>query len=121
MEQYAKAFYLSGAWRSCREAYLKKVGGLCERCLKKGLYTPAEVVHHRRHITPQNIKDPNITLNFENLEALCWSCHELEHKGKQRRYTVDAEGHVVAQDAVQGRQKASRGVLNNSLHNSAEN
>lgn len=105
-----KEFYLSTAWRSCREAYLKKKGYLCERCLKKGLYNPAIVVHHKRHITPENLKDPRITLSFDNLEALCWSCHETEHKGKKRRYTVDREGHVIAQDAAQGRQKAREGV-----------
>ena len=31
MEQYAKAFYFSAAWKACRTAYLKKAGGLCER------------------------------------------------------------------------------------------
>ena len=121
MEAYARAFYLSQAWRSCRESYLKKVGGLCERCLRKGQYVPAEIVHHKKHITPQNITDPRITLSFDNLEALCWSCHETEHKGKQRRYTVDSNGHVTAQDAVQGRQKARGGVLREKSHSSTDN
>ncbi len=98
MEGFAKAFYLSQEWRRAREACLKRAGYLCERCLKKGLITPAQIVHHRIHLTPENIKDPSIRTGRKNLEALCWSCHELEHKGKKRRYETDAEGHVVAKD-----------------------
>ena len=98
IEAYAEGFYKSKAWQRCRASYLKKVGGLCERCLKKGQIVPAEVVHHRKYITPQTISDPHITLSFDNLEALCWSCHEAEHKGRKRRYTVDAQGRVTAQE-----------------------
>ena len=28
---------------------------------------------------PYNITDPNITLNWDNLEALCRTCHQNEH------------------------------------------
>lgn len=97
MEQYAR-FYKSKVWQGCRAAYMKKVGGLCERCLKKGLIVPAVVVHHRIRLTQDTVNDPKISTNFENLEALCWSCHEKEHKGKQRRYQTDAQGHVVGID-----------------------
>lgn len=120
MEAYAKAFYLSPAWRSCRASYLKKVGGLCERCLQDGLYNAAVIVHHKQHITPQNITDPRITLSFDNLEALCWSCHEKEHKGRQRRYRVDADGRVVAQDVGEGRQLARGAVFRGRTQNTAE-
>lgn len=120
MEPYARAFYLSAAWRSCRAAYLKKAGGLCERCLRNGLYVPADIVHHKRHITPDNITDPRVTLSFDNLEALCWSCHEKEHKGRQRRFTVDQEGHVIAQDAAEGAIIARRGLLRKEAQNDAQ-
>lgn len=102
MKDYAKGFYKSKAWQHCRETYLKKVGGLCERCLKKGLYTPAEIVHHKVYLTEENIRDETVTLNFANLEALCRDCHAEEHddqireaKGLHaRRYTVDELGRV---------------------------
>lgn len=35
-------FYSTWAWRNCRALYIKSVGGLCERCLAKGLINPAE-------------------------------------------------------------------------------
>ena len=91
-----KEFYSSKAWKICREGYKRSVGCLCERCAKKGLIVPADVVHHKVYISPENIGDPAVTLNWKNLEALCWSCHEAEHKGIQRRYEVDAMGHVVS-------------------------
>jgi hypothetical protein len=47
----------------------------CERC-----GAAANVVHHKIYITPLNINDPDITLNFDNLEALCHNCHNKEHK-----------------------------------------
>lgn len=96
MKPWAKAFYLSPQWRDCREGYMKKVGGLCERCYKEGLIKPAVIVHHRIHLSPSNIGEPSITLNFDNLEALCRSCHEEVHRRGEKRYTVDREGRVHA-------------------------
>ena len=94
MQDYAKTFYKSKAWQACRESYLKQKHGLCEQCIKRGIYTPADTVHHVRHITPDNITDPSVTLNPENLMALCRDCHAEMHKGK-RRYKVDSMGRVV--------------------------
>lgn len=91
----AESFYKSRAWRKCKDGYIKSVGGLCERCLKKGLYNPGRIVHHKTYIGPDNINDPSVTLNWDNLELLCRSCHELEHKGIGRRYTVGADGRVA--------------------------
>ena len=96
MKEYARSFYLSPAWRNCRDAYAKRVGGLCERCLAKGLYTPGEIVHHKVHITPENITDEHITLSFDNLELLCRDCHADEHAKIGKRYRVDEFGKVSA-------------------------
>ena len=65
MEEFAKPFYQSQEWKSARAVYLKKVGGLCERCLKKGLYNAAVIVHHRVHLSPETIRDPKIRTGFE--------------------------------------------------------
>lgn len=85
-------FYKTQAWRKARAAYLKTAGGLCERCLKAGLIRAGEFVHHKEHLTPENVKDPAVALNPENLELLCRDCHMAEHS--QRRYAVDANGFV---------------------------
>lgn len=95
MKPWAKAFYLSPQWRACRDGYIKSVGGLCERCYRKGLISPAEIVHHKVYITQQNIHDPRVTLNWDNLEALCRECHEAEHRKGKKRYKVDSFGRVI--------------------------
>lgn len=94
MKDYAAHLYKSKAWQHTRLAYLKSVGGLCERCLKKGLYVPAEIVHHKIYITQENINDPNVTLSWNNLEAVCRSCHESEHYTGPKRYKVNEDGTV---------------------------
>ena len=78
-KDYAKRFYKSKAWRECRAGYISSVNGLCERCLERGRYTPGYIVHHIIYLTPDNINDPDITLNHNNLEYLCHECHNREH------------------------------------------
>lgn len=106
MSTFANGFYKSKVWVRCRESYLKKTGGLCERCYAKGMVVPAEIVHHKKWITQENINDPNITLNFDNLMAVCRLCHEeIHHEGNtaakhrkyEKRYTVDRNGRVTTE------------------------
>ena len=95
-KDYARQFYSSEAWNRCREGYRKSVGGLCERCLAKGLYVPGEIVHHKIHLTPMNVRRPDISLYWGNLELVCRACHAEEHGKKTKRYEVDDDGRVVA-------------------------
>ena len=88
---FAGNFYKTAAWTSVRKAYIKSVGGLCERCYRNGIIRHGEIVHHRIHLTPENINDPEVTLNYDNLELLCRECHAEEHKQK-KRYRVDSDG-----------------------------
>ena len=83
MNNNAAAFYHSKAWRETQRAYMISKQYVCERCGRA-----ARVVHHKRYITPQNICDPFVTLDWANLEALCLECHYAEHNGSQ----VCAEG-----------------------------
>ncbi len=94
MKPYAEKFYKGKAWQDCRAAYAKSKGGLCERCLAKGIYKAGEIVHHRVHLSPENIGDAGVALNWDNLELLCRDCHAVEHGGK--RYKVDEFGRVTA-------------------------
>ena len=96
--EFAKAFYKSAAWRDCREAYSNRVGGLCERCLRKGIYRPGVIVHHKVYLTEDNIRDPEVALNFDNLELLCIDCHNEEHEKVRLRYKVDEFGRIQAWD-----------------------
>lgn len=90
---FAHGFYVSDAWRSCREGFLKSKGGLCERCAAKGLVVPATQVHHKTRLTPETVRDPEIALNWANLEALCDACHQAEHR-PEPAWRTDAFGRV---------------------------
>lgn len=68
------AFYKSKAWQQTQAAFMNYKNGICERC-----GDPARIVHHKTYITPENINDPDITLSWDNLEALCQTCHTREH------------------------------------------
>lgn len=88
-------FYKSKAWKECRAAFVKSKGGLCERCLKAGLYRPGFVVHHKIYLTDELLSDPAVSLNWNNLELLCRECHEMEHARTKRRYVVDSMGRIA--------------------------
>lgn len=92
---FAKDFYNSPAWKKCRVAYAKSVRNLCERCLAKGIYRPGVIVHHKKHLTPENIYNPAVCLNFDNLELLCRDCHAAEHDRSMKRYKVDELGRIM--------------------------
>lgn len=82
MRSIPKRFYDTPAWKSCRDAYMKCCGGLCERCKVEGKIVPADIVHHKEHLNELNFRDPAVAYNFENLEALCQTCHNKEHGGE---------------------------------------
>lgn len=93
---FAKDFYNSPTWKSTRMAYAKSVKLLCEDCLASGIYTPGKIVHHIVHLTPENIGNPAITLNWKNLKLVCQDCHAKEHqKDKNLKYCFDENGNVL--------------------------
>ena len=95
MKKFAESFYKSSAWQACRDTAIRRDRFLCVDCLKRGLHTPAEEVHHIIPITPENINDPEITLNLDNLVSVCRECHKARHGARSRRYRVDEYGRVT--------------------------
>lgn len=100
---FSRAFYKSKQWEDARAAYIRSVHGLCERCFAHGKLVPGEIVHHKVHLSPENINDPAITLGFDNLEYVCRQCHADEHpeiygRGEEKappRYGFDEFGNLV--------------------------
>ena len=74
-KDYAKKFYKSKEWQKCRNGYMQSKHFICERC--GGIAT---ICHHKNYISEKNINNPNITLNCDNLEAVCQDCHNNEHQ-----------------------------------------
>lgn len=97
---WARAFYQSKEWRECRATYISNVAGLCERCQERGIIRAGLELHHIEELTPENINDPSITLNHDNLVYLCHDCHMIVHGEKNlRRYVIDSTGKVEGIDA----------------------
>lgn len=95
MQPWAESFYKSAAWKHLRDLAMSRDAGLCVDCLKAGRVTPAEEVHHIKPITRENITDPSITLNLDNLVSVCRECHKTRHSARTRRYIVDELGRVT--------------------------
>ncbi|WP_408648277.1 HNH endonuclease [Vallitalea pronyensis] len=88
-KEWAKAFYNSKAWEECRVAYIQSCHGLCERCHDVGY-----ILHHKTHLTPNNINDPYVTLGWENLEYLCKKCHDHEHNFGRKKTQSTKDGYI---------------------------
>ena len=77
MQPWAEHFYNSKAWKRCRAGFIAQRlnidGGCCEVCNRAQGY----IVHHRIHLTPTNINDPSIALDWSNLQYVCKDCHDL--------------------------------------------
>ena len=99
-QPFAEKFYKSSKWRECRNAYATMRGHLCEQCLRRNVLSYGEIVHHKIELTPENINDPSITLNYNNLELLCRQCHAEVHdkRKKHRRYFIGENGEVIIED-----------------------
>lgn len=76
-------FYKCKAWRTVRKEALIRDNYECQRCKKKGKYSPARNVHHKEEVR----KRPDLALELDNTESLCIRCHNEEHdryQGKNR-------------------------------------
>lgn len=85
-----KAFYNSAKWRRVSAAYMASKMYLCERCGR-----PAIICHHRKYLDGHNVSDPEISLSFDNLEALCLDCHNREHFHSSSTARFDNVGNVT--------------------------
>lgn len=107
---FSRHVYHSARWAAIRDLAMKREvttqgfvpSGMCELCFSHGLYRPAKVVHHIVHITPENVDDPGVTLNADNLMRLCQDCHAAVHSSADydgpSRYHFDEAGNIVRDD-----------------------
>ena len=96
---FARKFYSSKAWQSCRNEYAKRRHHLCEDCLRRGIYRPGVIVHHKIELDPISIEHPEIALNFNNLELLCRECHAARHEQSGGRWAEVNKRKKAARDA----------------------
>lgn len=92
-KDFSKSFYNSTAWQQVSTTYMSSKNYICERCGQ-----PAKICHHKVWLTPINIQDPNISLNTDNLEALCQDCHNIEHTSNRENTLIffDNNGNITS-------------------------
>jgi 5-methylcytosine-specific restriction protein A len=69
------AFYKSAQWTKTRKAKLMEQP-LCEVCANEGRLTRADMVHHIIELRSPNGWEHRLDMN--NLESICYSCHNKE-------------------------------------------
>lgn len=80
-------------WRDLRKQKLL-MNPTCERCAKKGKINSAYIIHHKDYVTDLNYNDDEVFYNINNLESLCFECHNVEHFG-EREYSFDENGDLI--------------------------
>lgn len=82
-----RAFYTSKAWRTLSRAFLQAAGYKCQAHISEDCSGLAVEVHHIKPIqTPEGWE---LRLDWDNLEAVCTSCHNARHPEKLRRSTPE--------------------------------
>lgn len=91
-ENNMHAFYIGKIWREKRIYIIDRDHYECQACKKKGKIKILKLnannknerayVHHKK-----NLKEyPELALDNNNLETLCFNCHEEEHKDERKRF-----------------------------------
>jgi 5-methylcytosine-specific restriction endonuclease McrA len=90
-------FYNSKEWRKVRNVMISKSHGICSRC-GKPFNSRDLIVHHIHHLDETNINNPEVALNLNNLEVLCWQCHNSQHAKNEdlnRDMKFDDKGNII--------------------------
>lgn len=76
----------SREWRQVRVKKLQ-LDPWCEECLKEGIVTPAQAVHHKIEIESQRSPQEawSVGLALGNLESVCFACHRKIHSGSNTK------------------------------------
>ena len=101
-QDYADRFYNSTRWRKLSKLVAEKHFYICDIC---GRAAKRYIVHHKIKLTADNINNPDIALNENNLQLLCLECHTKLHeaqgdihqrKDAGRTIIFDCDGNIAA-------------------------
>jgi hypothetical protein len=109
-----KAFYSSQSWTTLRLNLINERGNRCERC-KEIIPRSRDIIgHHIEEITPETVNDYTISLNPDNIEIICFDCHNKEHKRfgyENERRVFLVYGPPMSGKAAYVKENMSRGDL----------
>ena len=91
MPDKLRKFYVSRPWRELSFKLKIERGGKCERTGEVFTDMSQLIGHHKIPLTEDNVNDPSITLNPDNVEIISFKEHNKEHRRfghKKRIYIV---------------------------------
>jgi predicted kinase len=76
-----KTFLASERWIRFRLGLIAERGPVCQKC-GRVITNPLDCIgHHITELTPENVNDPMISLNPQNVLIVCYDCHnEIHHR-----------------------------------------
>lgn len=98
-KEWARPLYNSRAWKRVREFILRRDNYMCQCYRLTGAAEPcgdpAEEVHHIERLTAQNVNDPAIALNADNLIAMSRDHHLREHEKERVHRSPDCNDNLM--------------------------
>lgn len=112
-QDFSRGLYTSKAWIQFRFNLIIQRGPKCQRCGKVMIDTSKLIGHHIIHLSPANINDISITLNPDNVELICFDCHNKEHKryGRQQHNVFIVYGSPMSDKTAMVNQLSSYGDM----------
>lgn len=95
-KEFSRLIYMRKRWRDTRKHALRRDQYTCQSCGAR-----AEEVHHIIELTPDNIHDDHVVYGLDNLQSLCFRCHQLETRGGTDTvdgFVFDDQGQLVPVD-----------------------
>lgn len=100
-------FYCSKAWLELSHYLKVAANGKCQKCGEIKIEFKDLIPHHKIALTEDNVDDPNISLNPENIEIICFDCHNKEH----RRFGYSKMVYMVWGSPLSGKTTAVRQMM----------
>lgn len=101
------AFYASKPWRDLAFALKVAAGGRCSDCGRIIEDMGKLIGHHVVELTEDNVDDPNISLNPDKIEIICFDCHNKRH----RRFGHKQGVYIVWGSPMAGKTTAVRQMM----------
>lgn len=81
-------FYCSKPWRELSYNLKIERGGKCNKCGEIFIDFSQLIGHHTIELTEDNVDNPEIALNPELIEIICFGCHNKEHRRFGNKHNV---------------------------------
>lgn len=98
-KKFSEKIYSSQKWKRLRKQIAESNFYICQMC-GRPFSSDDIIIHHITHINQDNVDDPNVTFNSDNLCCVCRSCHAKIHrddyrKKRGRNILFDADGNII--------------------------